>query len=123
MKIQFDFDKYDDHDFYHVRMGRGAVVVAVKKPQDEHQAGRIDSDLHVARIFCSRDQVLAGGRDLQHLDPIRSIKEKDGIVKMEVEFKRLHDSNPHYHPMSAVIKRILPSNQVTFEIVASNDSG
>ena len=118
MNIKFDFDKYDDHDFYHVRMGRGAVVVAVKKSQDERQFGESHSGLNVAQTFCSREQTLDGDR--QQMDPIQSIKEKDGVMEIEIKFRRLY-RNPPYRPMSAVIKRILPSNQVTFEIVASND--
>ena len=121
MNSKFGFDQYEDHDFYHVRMGRGAAVVAVKKlPESNGHAKENMPDLHVARTFCSREQILY--RNPQQLDPVQSIKEKDGIVEIEIKFERVSPSDPSYHPMKAVVKRKVPSNQVVFEIVERNDS-
>ena len=121
--MKFNFEKYTDYDFYHGRMGRGAVVVAIKKtPEGERQSGY--TDLHVAHLFCSREQKLGpdGGGGVK-LDPIESIKEEDGLVEIAVRFSRGHPHPLSRDSVKAVIKRVLPCAQVTFEIVESNDSG
>lgn len=37
MKKVFDFDKLDNHDLYHLRYGRGAVIVAIPTENSEQQ--------------------------------------------------------------------------------------
>jgi hypothetical protein len=121
MSKKFGFVNYDDHDFYHARLGRGAIIVAVRKnPENEREAGRINSDLYVATIFCSRAQKSDGKP--QHLDPIQSIKERKGLVELEINFDRHNGTYPAANPISAIVKRVLPRSQVTFEVVVGNES-
>lgn len=117
----FGFSEYSEYDLYHARYGRGAVIVAVKKqPLNGRKPGTINSDMHVAKIFSSREQSLDNSS--QQLDPIHSIEEIDGIVKVVIHFERRHSSNPSYNPMSAIVERRIPFSQVTFEIVKENGS-
>jgi len=70
MSEQFHFEDYRDHNFYHIRLGRGAVVVAVSKnPENGIEAGKVNSDLYVAGYFCNREQNLE--EKPQNLDPVR----------------------------------------------------
>lgn len=118
MDERFGFSDFKDHDFYHARYGRGAVVVAIKK--NPHVKPNKNPDLHVARVFTHRDQELFGA--LQQLDPVESIEEKNGIVKIALKFERRSKNKPSYKPMIAVIERRLPAGQVTFEIIQQNES-
>ena len=110
-----------EYDLYHARYGRGAVIVAIKKSKEEkNKKGTINSDLHVAQVFSSKTQSL--DESIQALDPIKSIEEKDGFIILTVKFERRHQSSPSYRPMNAVVKRVIPLNQVTVEIVEINES-
>ena len=84
------FSKYKDNDFYHVRYGRGAIILAVKSPKDARRKNKINSDKHVAQVFASREQNLDKHERL-YLDSIESVEESNGIVKIRFKFDRSHD--------------------------------
>ena len=121
MSKYFCFEQYKNHNLYHARLGRGAVVVAIDKdPKNRIDSRNVNSDLYVAGYFCSREQNL--DKQPQHLDPIRSIKENEGFVEIEIEFNRLRGSTPRRQSISAVVRRVLPRNQVTLEVIDQNYS-
>lgn len=117
----FGFSQFEDHDFFHTRYGRGAVIVAVKKQNDgSPRKETINSDIHIAKIFNSRDQNTNSA--LPYFDPVQSIEEKDGIIRVIIKFDRRSPNKPSYRPVSALIERVLPASQVTFEVVKENES-
>jgi hypothetical protein len=116
MKEPFEFSKYTDYDLFHIRYGRGAVIVAIKKGSEKSKI--IDGTyppIHVAKIFNSRDQKL--NSPSPHFDPIKEIEECDGFVRVVIDFERKHENKPTYKPLKSIVERILPYNQVTFEVV------
>jgi hypothetical protein len=116
MNDLFGFSNYTDHDFFHVRYGRGAVVIAIKRKNDDApQKELIYPDLQIAKIFNTRDQNI--NSISPYFDPIQSIEEKNGFVKVIIKFDRNHKNKPSYRPLRSVIERVLPANQVTFEVI------
>jgi hypothetical protein len=106
------------YDLFHMRYGKGAVIVAASnKPRLE---GQINTDKYVAQVYASGDRNIS--TTPIPLDPIRNISENDGFIKISIEVKRTYDGKPSYRPISAVIDRIIPVNQVTLEIISINDS-
>ena len=121
MSDTFRFSDYKEYDLYHIRLGRGAVIVAVKKnPENAVNSDKVISDKYIAQYFCSRDQSLDGNP--QQLDPVLSVKEQNGMVEIQIAFERRHKVKPNYRPVKATIKRVLPVNQVSLEIVEKNES-
>ena len=117
MSDLFGFSNYTGHDFFHVRYGRGAVVVAIKRKNNDapQQKEFIYPDLQIAKIFNTRDQDI--NSISTYFDPIKSIEEKNGFVKIIIKFDRNHKNSPSYHPLRSVVERVLPANQVTFEVI------
>ena len=108
------------HDLYHLRYGRGAVIVAIAKGSEgSSHPMKTNSDKYVAQLFASRNQDQAS--EAPNFDPIVEIDEADGVVRVLLQYT--HETPPHRsHTARATIERHLPSSQVTIEIVRSNSS-
>jgi len=52
-----------------------------------------------------------------YLDPVKRIEERDGLVRIEIEFERRFENKRAYRPLLSVVERILPATQVTFEVI------
>jgi|GEM_PF-3624246 len=118
MKENFEFSRYADHDLFHIRYGKGAVIIAIKKGSEKKKI--IDGDyppIHIARIFNTRDQKLNSSYPRPHLDPVKYIEEGDGFVRIEIEFVRRFEGNPDYRPLISVVERVIPATQITFEVI------
>jgi len=103
---------------FHMRYGKGAVIIAVNnKPSAE---GQINSDKYVAQVYASGDKNIS--TISIPLDPIKAISESNGFIKLSIEVKREYDGKPSYRPINALIDRIIPVSQVTLEIVNVNES-
>ena len=102
----FDVNIYkDDFDLYHVKYGRGATILAVKK--------ECENSLNIANNI--------NGYNGATLVPITNININIGIVDIEFKFvdiaqyrESFSDNNPE---ITVVVKRIIPLSQVTFEII------
>jgi hypothetical protein len=102
MKKIFNFDEYNDHDLYHCKFGRGAVIIAVPKNSDEK--------LKLAKCFNSKDQ--DNPYAVVTLNPIVSIEEMDGFVKVKFKVEKKNNSD-----CPGEIVRVITTEQITFEIV------
>ena len=117
----FDSSLHESHDFYHAKYGRGAVIIAIRKDRnDATQRGKINSDKYVARLFNSRE--LGEERTAPPFDPVLSIEEESGLVKMTIRYEYRNPSYPSYRPVKATIERVIPVDQVTLEFVRDNES-
>ena len=103
---------------FHMRYGKGAVIVGVRN--DRSIDDKINSDKYVAQVYASGDRNIS--TTSIPLDPIKSISESNGFILLTIEVKRTHNSNPSYRPINALIDRIIPVNQVTLEIINTNES-
>ena len=117
----FDSSLLKSHDLYHAKYGRGAVIIAIRKdPDNVTRRETINSDKHVARLYNSREP----GREktAPPFDPILSIEEESGLVKVTLRYEYINPSRPSYRPVKATIERIIPADQVTLEFVRDNES-
>lgn len=113
----FDPAFVEKHDFHHARHGLGAVVVAVPKgPDPETAKKRRSRGLHAARLFAERND---GSSPV--FDPILTIEEQSGFVRMTLEFERRSPARPRYILASATIERVVPIERVTLEIIHTNE--
>lgn len=97
------------------------MIVAVRKVSDDAGAsGRIGSDEDVARRFNARDR--NDTSTCPAFDRILSIREEAGLVRMTVQFEYRYPSKPSYQPVSATIERVMPVDQITLEIVRTNET-
>ena len=117
----FDSSLLESHHLYHAKYGRGAVIVAIRKDVDNIVRNRtFNSDHRVVRLFHARE------RDHEStappLDPVLSIEEESGLVKVTLRFEWTNPVRPEYHPVKATIERVIPADQVTLEIVRDNQS-
>ena len=118
----FDPSLLESHDLYHAKYGRGAVIIAIRKDRnDVAQQGKNKSDKYIARLFNSRDP------DRQQapppFDPVLSIVEESGLVKMTIRYEfRYPSQTSSYPPLKATIERVIPVDQVTLEFVRDNQS-
>ena len=113
---EIDLNKYR---LFHMRYGRGAVIVAVSLNMDS-DGNRINSDKYVAQVYAAGESTIA--TTPTPLDPIISISENEDFIKMMIEVRRVHSQNPSYNPIDAIVERILPITQVTLEIIRNNKS-
>lgn len=116
MTDDFGFSKYTNHDFFHIRYGKGAVILAIEKGAEKSKI--VDGKyppLQIAQIFNSRDQKF--NSPYPYFDPINKIEESGGFVRLEIEFERRFDNNRDYHPLISVVERTIPATHVTFEII------
>ena len=97
------------------------MIVAVRKESDDVGAsGRTSSDEYVARRFNARDR--DDTSTFPAFDRILSIREEAGLVRMTVQFEYRYPSKPSYQPVSATIERVMPVDQITLEIVRTNET-
>lgn len=106
------------YDFYHMRYGKGAVIVAIRNTSPNRE--QITSDKYVAEVYASGEKYIS--TTPLPLDPIKSIEENNDSIRLTIEVLRTHNSKPSYRPIKALIERIIPINQVTLEIVKANES-
>ena len=121
MSHRFNFSELRDHHFFHLKYGRGAVIVAI--PDAMVSAGpekRATSGRQVAHRFNERCRVESHSAPV--LDRIISISEENGFVRLLLEFEFNHSSAPQFQPMKATIERVLPENHVTLEVIRTNES-
>ena len=111
----------ENYVLYHLKYGRGAVIVAIRNGSDEASPQeQINSDKHVARLFNAR--IFGDVKTTPAFDPILSLEEEDGFVRMTIQFEHRNPIQPSYRPVTATIERIIPTSQVTIEIVRTNES-
>ena len=106
----------DSHDLFHARYGRGAVIVAIRRDTGEMpspDAARWHQ--HVARLYNARNRGDTGSAPA--FEPVFSIQEETGFVRVTVQFEYRNPHRPSYNPVSATIERVIPLDQVTLEIV------
>ena len=119
MQKLIDSSLLDDHDLYHARYGRGAVIVAVRKDPDGTTKPDINSrDRQLARHYNERGPGNLGGAP--DFEPIQSIEEEGGFVRVIVRFTKPHPVYS-YPYATATIERVIPVDQVTLEIVRASD--
>ena len=117
----FDSSLLKSHDLYHAKYGRGAVIVAIRKDRNDVERQRtINSDKYVARLYNSRE--LGNVVSAPPFDPVLSIEEESDLVKVTIRYEYTNPSAPSYRPVRATIERVIPADQVTLEIVKSNES-
>jgi len=104
MSGDFNFDKLDAFELFHLKYGRGAIIVAMKK---DNKGARQASLL----FNCRRDT------EYDLYNEVVSIKESGGFVNIKVIMKNRYPNRPNYKPLDSIIERTLPSNQVTLEII------
>lgn len=108
----------DSHDFYHARYGRGAVIVAIERDTEAAPSqDRAKWHLHVARLYSGGNR--SSTSIVPDFEPVLSLQEEAGLVRIMVQFEYRHPRNPTYNPVSATIERVIPAAQVTLEIVRS----
>ena len=110
----------DSHVLYHARYGRGAVIVAIRCDGGESpDENRRKYDKYVAGLYNTRGPAnLAFSPDFE---PILSIQEDGSFLRILVQFEYKNRRDPSYIPVSATIERVIPLNQVTFEIVRTTE--
>lgn len=116
MTTLFDQTFLDSHDLYHLRYGRGAVIVAVRRDSSKSpNKDRSRHDKYVAGLYNTRGPAnLASAPDFE---PILSIQEDGDFLRILVQFEHRNRRDPIYKPVSATIERIIPVDQITLEIV------
>ena len=112
----FDETLVQTHDLYHLRYGRGAVIVAIQRDAgDETDPDRASWHKYVAQLYNARD---AGSpSSAPTFEPILSVKENGGVLRIVVQFEHRNQRVPSYDPISATIERIIPLDQITLEVV------
>ena len=111
MATRFDFKRFDHHDFFHVRMGRGAIVVAAERleggePPDPRQTLR---SLHAAMRY--EEQTNGSQRSkAPRFDRVVDIEESDGLVWLSIEVTLERKMEPV--PVKTVFQRAVPATPV-----------
>ena len=106
----------ESHDLFHARYGRGAVIVAIRRDTGETPSGDgAKLHLHVARLYNARN--LGDTGTAPAFEPVLSIQEEAGFVRVMVQFEYRNPHKPAYNPVSATIERVIPLDHVTLEIV------
>lgn len=110
----------ENHDLYHARYGRGAVIVAVRRHGAESpDEDRSKYDKYVAGLYNTRGPAnLASAPDFE---PILSIQEDSDFLRILVQFEYKNRRDPSYNPVSATIERVIPLDQITLEIVRTTE--
>jgi len=110
MATHFNFEKYNELEFFHLKYGRGAVIIAVQ----EHDIRKVGRLLEAPIMFHRKGNRNHG--DNMYFDKVLSINELDGFVHVELEMINHHPSQSS-RQTKAKFLRIIPNNQVTFEVV------
>ena len=118
----FDETLVETHDFYHLRYGRGAVIVAIRRDRGD-TPGQNSAKHHqyVAGLYNTREIGWVGSTP-PTFEPILSIQEEAGFVRIVVQFEHRNQRNPTYNPISATIERVIPLDRVTLEIVRTSET-
>ena len=104
------------HDLYHLRYGRGAVIVAIQRGDgDTPDKKRAKNHQYVARLYNERQT--GAGTSAPDFEPILSIQEDEGVARIVVQFEHRNRRNPAHITVSATIERVIPLDQITVEIV------
>ena len=114
----FDSDLIDNHDLYHLRYGRGAVIVAVRKSGDGDDK-RSNRGKHTARLYNAGDQRYSS--DTPSFEPVLSIREKEDFVSVTVQFEHRSPVHSTKILLAATIERVIHIDQVTVEIIRNVD--
>ena len=118
----FDPSLLENYDLYHLKYGRGAVIVAIRNGSDGASLrGQIDSDRRAARLFNAR--IPDHEKTTPAFDPILSLEEEDGFIRMTIRFNHTNPIQPSDRPVAATIERVIPASQVTIEIVRTSKIG
>ena len=131
MTKMFDETLVETHDLYHLRYGRGAVIVAIQRGEGETRLTRREDTpdnkrakhhQHVAALYNERQ--VGEFSSAPTFEPILSIQEEASVVRIVVQVKYTEHVNMSWQspgPMSiltsATIERVIPLDQVTLEIV------
>ncbi len=106
----FNFEALTHHVLFHIKYGTGAVIVAIHKDRaetDDHE------HYHVIQKFNTGNQI-----NPPDFDEVLVVEENEGFVRIVIKVKYRHPTAPSTaEPVEGVIERILPTNQVTLEIV------
>ena len=109
----FNFDSLNEFDLFHIKYGRGALIVAIHKDDD----GKIGSEKHASQLFNSMDRGVQGIKYPEY-NEIVSIKELDGYVHIKLIMKKTGQPTSSVNPaFDCIIERTLPINQITLEVV------
>jgi len=103
----FNFDTYKDFDFYHMKYGKGAVIIAI--PYENATANV------VAALFHRRDNYDSASSTI--MNPISAIQEMEGFIRVIFEVSGSATSYSSAEDTIGTIERVLSNEQVTFEIV------
>ena len=84
------------------------------------QESRSQQDTHVARLYNAR--VPGNAMSAPALEPVLSIQEDAGFLRLAVQFKHIDRRSPRLNPeFSATIERVIPLDQVTLEVVRNTE--
>ena len=120
MTRMFDPNLLNSHDLFHVRYGRGAIIVAIRREPDETAKSKERGlDRHVWKRFNARGLHLHTPDP--ELDPVLSLAEEDGFVRVTIQYEHRSPIDPSYDRLSARIERVIPRQQVTLEIIRESE--
>lgn len=120
MAQRIDLSLLDGHELYHLRYGRGAVIVAVRRDPDETTAAETSKqDKYLASLYNARGPGNSG--TVPEFEPVLSLEEEAGFLRVTVQFKRMSRLKSQYPDATATIERVIPVDQVTLEIVRASD--
>ena len=106
----------DRHDLYHLRYGRGAIIVAIRQePVEIASSADKGLDKHVARLFNDRGR--RNHDPATEFDNVLSLDEEDGFVRATIQVEHRNLGGRHDERISATIERVIPRQQVTLEII------
>lgn len=109
----------DGHDLYHLRYGRGAVIVATRRdPKGSTNSEKNNRDVFLARYYCAR--VRGNPYSAPAFEPILSLQKEAGRIRIKVQFEYRDGARPRNH-VFATMERVLPADQITLEIVRATD--
>ena len=113
MKHIFDSALFEEHALYHVKHGRGTLIVAVRRDLEETANNkRSGEDKYVARLYNERGPGNFSSSPV--FEKILSIQEETYFVRVTVQFEhRFRVSSPPYNPLLATIERIIPRGKIT----------
>ena len=116
MTRMFEPSLLNSHSLYHVRYGRGAIIVAIRrKPGEIGQSAQGEWDRYAWKEFNARG--LHNHALDPELDPVLSLREEDGFIRVTIQFEHRSRRNPDDERLSARIERVIPRQQVTLEII------
>lgn len=121
MSGKLGIEKLEGYDLYHIKYGRGAVVIAAPAGSHASRAiGRKNTAANLGRLYNMRSQ--SGYQVSPEIEEVLSIKEDEGFVTISVKFiARNPQAVRSTISASGIIRRVIPVEQVTLEVVESAD--